>query len=156
MSTDITRRTILGSCGGGVLIAVAGCASIQSKSAEHQVTFSDIHIENWHEKPHTVSIIIYRDDELVYWKTVNVGARGGEAPSSITFEDHPTESGNYRLLAKLKNDSFDSWQESTFDQYDGCISVSVWIGSPSQNQGALNILTSGECNAYKGEGNKSG
>ncbi|MBX0296445.1 hypothetical protein [Haloarcula nitratireducens] len=120
---ELTRRRAL--LATGALIA-GGLGASQYARRE---TVPTIHLQNFHEEPKDVEVLLLRGDEVSHWEVVSLpGNEDDETPPPTRFlDDLPEESAAYTLYA-YEEDPDDRLTHSL----DGveCLEISVLSGGP--------------------------
>ena len=153
---SLSRRDAL-RAGVGVAagVSLAGCSS---EPDPPNVQFDELTLINSHSEPHTVTVLVFEDDEPVYRSTMEAdGARerddGTTEAGGGQFENYPTEPGRYELYAWYEQQSSDEWAhlavdaDSVPDSRAGPVCVQVLLVLESDGEGAprLGVFTNSDC-----------
>ena len=140
-------------------VSIAGCSS---EPGPPNVQFGELTLINSHSEPHTVTVLVFEDDEPVYRSTMDAhGARerddGTTEAGGGQFENYPTEPGRYELYAWYEQQASDEWVDISFDagslpdSTDGPLCVQVLLVVESDGEGAprLGYFTNNDCDVEK-------
>jgi len=143
---------------GGVAVAAAGLAGCASEPDPPNVQFSELTLVNAHPEPHTVTVLLFENDEPVYRSTMDAeGAREREDGTTEAgggeFEDYPTEPGRYELYAWYEQQASGEWAHLTFDTEslpdsgDGplCAQVLLVVNGDGEGSPRIGFFTNNDC-----------
>lgn len=122
-------------------VLAAICTGCLNESGNSGVRMSEIQYHNLHDKNHTLSLQLKRDDEVVYTAIEQLNSRraSGSPDGALVDDELPNESGQYTLIASIENDT----ARAVFgnDGESGCVQVIVDI----DQQGKVGVFSAMEC-----------
>ncbi|WP_135827397.1 hypothetical protein [Halorussus halobius] len=143
---DLSRREALRLCGVTLSGAVAGCSTGSRESSDP--TLGELDVSNHDFRSYAVSVLFLDDDEPVYHgERTATPAEPETADSSevarlggATFEDAPTDVGDYVLYAWRDDQPVSEWRKFDFREHDSsCIGLMVQIGDTTSRTGEVSI-----------------
>jgi hypothetical protein len=143
---SFTRRDAL-RAGIGVAagVSLAGCSAGPELAA---FRLGGLSLMNTHEQPHTATVLLVTDDELVYRATMDADpARETEERTAVgggEFEGYPTEPGRYELYGWHEAAADDEWARLAFDPD----SLSTAGGEPPCVEAVLVVVNGRESGAH--------
>jgi hypothetical protein len=118
---------------GGVALlgALAGCNTVRGKPEIQSVRLTNLRIQNNHDQPHTVDVLMLESEEPIYLSSCTAEPFDDETRRSggCPLEGFPTMKGEYRLLARDRDDP-GTWYQLDFRELEldtPCIKVDVWF-----------------------------
>lgn len=128
-----TRRQLLGGIAGAGAVAVAGCSDSDADSGGTRLVGATV--QNQHDEPHTVDVIVEFDDKIEHWSTHELEDKTGT--NNIELDRNwPSEAGDFRVTARLDHDGERIVERTPADFNDpDCANLQIEIGTA----GNLNI-----------------
>ncbi|SIR80331.1 hypothetical protein SAMN05421858_3818 [Haladaptatus litoreus] len=103
---------------------------------------------NFDDEPHTVHVLLYKDGETAYRKSLRLEAGRSDDPSESKFGDYPAESGADVLYAWRDDQSEEQRRELDFSEYETeCIGFKVLVGNIDEPTPRVSIWQTTNCNA---------
>ncbi|GAA0231494.1 hypothetical protein GCM10009000_053500 [Halobacterium noricense] len=103
---------------------------------------------NFDDEPHTVHVLLRRDGETAYRKSLRLKAGRSDDPSGSKFEAYPAESGADVLYAWRDDQSKDQRRKLDFSEYETeCIGFQILVGDIDESAPRVSIWQTTNCNA---------
>lgn len=125
MST-FTRRQFLSGAAVAGAVAVAGCSDGDASGGG--TVLGQLSVQNLHDEPHTVDVLVEFGDELVHWTTHELEGRTGD--NDVELESTwPSEAGEFRVRARLDADTDSTIERTPADWNDpDCLDLKIEVG----------------------------
>jgi hypothetical protein len=138
----LDRRSVLQSAGVGFLTSFSGCSAF-TQDQPVEATISEIYVNNIHDEPHTVHLLIFEKSsdepmEPVYFRSKRFEANNPSEKFESGggfFEGFPAEPGNYHVEIRLEDREWDSIAVSQFENLPDRIVITVTIGYTFKEDG---------------------
>ncbi|WP_458207644.1 hypothetical protein [Haladaptatus sp. NG-SE-30] len=103
---------------------------------------------NFDDEPHTVHVLLRRDGETVYRKSLRLKAGRSDDPSEGTFDGYPAESGADVLYAWRDDQPEDQRRKLDFREYETeCIGFQIHVGYFGEPTSRVSIWKTTNCDA---------
>lgn len=130
--TGMRRRRLLALGATGVVGALAGCSnpskqqSTQSTDKGRQSRLGYIRVANWHAQPHTLHVLVERDDDPVHWSSHEMGAGNETVQTELLEHSWATDSGRFVVYVRIDNRG--SWKRFDLTEQQGeCYGVEARV-----------------------------
>lgn len=149
----LRRRQFLQISGVTVTASLAGCGAV-GRTEPPQRWVEELGVSNLHSETHTVSVLLLRDGEPVYWRSMETEPYNEEEQRAGggRFEGYPTEPGPYVLYVRLDSQPRSMWKRFTLADHDHeCLELEIHvgddrdIGEQSSEPPELHLLVADQC-----------
>lgn len=123
----VTRRELLAVNTAAVMGSFSGCSSLiqQNSGSTHPLpTLCGCRVQNYHNEPHTIYVLIERGDKILHWTSHELKPDAGK---TITLGEWHKKPGNYVISGSF--DGLGVWDRRDLTEVDAeeCILPSVEV-----------------------------